>query len=269
VVVKLKGLDKGHVPSMATILYYSERGGPMNRISPWTKLLGLFLFVVMVTIMQSILLLLVVYALSLLLYVVGKFPLRKLLGWSLFPVFFILTISILFIFTQPGRPVIAFPGVFAITDMGLLLVVKLLLRGLAVVNYSLTFIMSTRYNEISVLADRILPSPFDVIFLLTYRFVFVVFEVLETALLAAWARGGSLRRGITSASSLYAKIFAVGVVYSFDKAERIGKAMEARGFSGELRSYGKLRNPSALEWAILVISIILIVLAYLYQGVIP
>lgn len=265
----MKSLEKGHVPSLATILYYSERGGPLNRVSPWVKLLVLFLFVVTATIIQSTLLLLALYALSLLIYVSGKFPLRKLIGWSLFPVLFILTVSILFIFSQPGRPVIAAPGVFAITDMGLLLVVKLLLRGLAVVNYSLTFIMSTRYSEISGLADRIFPRPFDVIFLLTFRFVFVVFEVLETALLAAWARGGSLRRGITSAGSLYAKIFAVGVVYSFDKAERIGKAMEARGFSGELRSYEKLRSPSALGWTILVISVLIVVAAYMYQGVIP
>lgn len=265
----MKGLERGHVPSLPTILYYSERGGPLNRVSPWTKLLGLFLFVVAATILQSTLLLLVLYTLSLVIYVSGKFPLKKLLKWSLFPVLFILTISILFIFSQPGRSIIVVPGVFVITDMGVLIVVKLLLRGLAVVNFSLTFIMSTKYSEISGLADSIFPRPFDVIFLLTFRFVFVVFGVLETALLAAWARGGSLRRGITSASSLYAKIFAVGVVYSFDKAERIGKAMEARGFTGELRSYEKLRAPSASEWAILAISIIFILLAYLYQGVIP
>jgi len=265
----LKSLERGHVPNLATIIYYSERGGPLNRASPWAKLLGLVLFVVAATIIQSALLLIVLYILSVLLYVLGKFPLRKLVGWSLFPVLFILTISILFIFSQPGRPVIAVPGVFVITDMGLLLVVKLLFRGLAVVNYSLTFIMSTRYSEISGLADRLFPRPFDVIFLLTFRFIFVVFEVLEAALLAAWARGGSLRRGVTSTSSLYAKIFAVGVVYSFDKAERIGKAMEARGFSGELRSYEKLRSPSALEWAILLISVLIVVTAYMYQGVIP
>lgn len=264
----MKSLEKSHIPSLWTILYYSEKGGPLSRVSPWSKLLGLFLFVAAATIIQSLSLLILLYLFSLLLYLVGKLPFRKLLGWSLFPAFFVLTVSIMFVFSQPGKALITVPGVLMITDGGVLLVVKLLLRGLAVVNYSLTFIMSTKYSELVGLADKLMPNPLDMIFVLTFRFIFVVLEVMETSLRAAWARGGSLRKGLVSKSSLYARIFAVNVLYSFERAEKVGKAMEARGFSGKLKSYEQLKTPSLAGWSILALSFFAIIMIYLFEGMI-
>jgi len=255
---------ESHIPDMPTIFYFSERGGRLSRISPWSKLLLLLFFVVSVTVIQSLVIVLLLYALTLSLYAAGGLPLRRLFGWSILPAVFVLTISILFIFSQGGTPVLVVPGLFTITDGGIFLVIKLLLKGLTVVNFSLAFIMSTKYAEISALADKVLPRPLDVVFLLTFRFVFITFEVINDLLTAAWARGGSLLKGVPKMASLYAKVFGIGVIYSFDKAERVGKAMEARGFSGELRSYGSLRPPSLLELAAIATAFCaVIVLAYL------
>jgi cobalt/nickel transport system permease protein len=265
----MKSLEQGHVPNMATILYYSERGGPLNKFSPWTKLIGLILFVVAATIIQSFYLLFSLYLLSVLVYGIGRFPLGKLASWSLFPIFFILTVSFLFIFEEPGNVVVEIPGFLALTDGGLMLIAKLILRGLAVVNYSLLFIMSTKYSEIAYLSNKIFPWPFDVIFLLTFRFIFVVFEVIDTALVAAWARGGSLKKGLASMSSLYARIFGIGILYSFDRAERVGKAMEARGFTGVLKSYKKVSYPSATGWLFIMICAVGLIVVYMLPGVFP
>lgn len=265
----MKSLEQGHVPNLSTILYYSERGGPLSHVSPWTMFIGLLILVVAATIIQNLLLLMGIFCISLLVYLAGKLPLRKLAAWSLFPVFFIVTISILFIFEQPGKPVFTVPGIFEITDGGIILVFTLILRGLAVVNYTLFFIMSTKYSEITYLTKKLFPWPFDIIFLLTFRFLFVVFEVIDTALIAAWARGGSLRKGLTSMSILYARIFSIGILYSFDRAERVGKAMEARGFSGRIRIYEEYDLPSLRGWLFLVICMTSLAIIYLYQGVFP
>lgn len=182
----MKGLDESHIPQMATILFHSERDSYLHRASPWTKLAGLVVFVVSVTVLNSISVLAMLYLFSLFVYSLGELPLRKLMKWSLFPTIFVLTISFLFVFEEPGRVLVSALGV-QLTDGGILLVVKLLLKGLAVVSFSIAFIMSTRYSSLSHLAERLLPWPFNVIFMLTFHFIFVVFDVINTALLAVWA----------------------------------------------------------------------------------
>lgn len=248
----MKTLDRGHVPDWGTIAYYSERGGPLNRTSPWTKLAGLLIFVLSVTISQSLVVLAAVYAVSLALYAIGRLPLGKLIRWYLLPVIYTITIAVLFVFDEPAE--------------GVALVLQLLLRALAVVTYSLALVLTTRFSEVTAMADRLLPRPFDAISMLTYHFIFVFFETMDGILLAAWARGGSLTRGIKELGALYARIFAYGVVFSFDRAERVGKAMEARGFNGSLRSFEEVKRPSVMGVSVLVLAVALLILVYFYQG---
>jgi cobalt/nickel transport system permease protein len=251
----MKTLDRGHVPDWGTISFYSERGGPLNRVSPWTKLMGLLVFILAVTIAQNLLILAAAYAVSVAVYAAGRLPLGKLVRWYFLPVLYTITIAILFVFDEPAE--------------GISLVVQLLLRALTVVTYSLALVLTTRFSEVTALAERLLPRPFDAIFMLTYHFIFVFFETMDRILLAAWARGGSFTRGIRELGSLYAKIFAYGVIFSFDRAERVGKAMEARGFNGSLHSFEEIRKPSFYGVCILAISVVVLFLIYFYQGLIP
>lgn len=251
----MKIIDRGHVPDWGTISFYSEGGGPLNKVSPWTKLAGLIIFILAATISQSFLLLTAAYVLSLGVYAAGNLPLRRLLKWYLLPTIYTLTIAVLFLFDEPAE--------------GVALVVQLLLRALTVVTYSLTIVLTTRFSEVTALAERLLPRPFDTVFMLTYHFIFVFFETMDRTLIAAWARGGGLTRGLRGLGGLYAKIFAYGVVFSFDRAERVGKAMEARGFKGNLQSFEEIRKPSPKGVFIIAFSVAVLILIYSYQGLIP
>ncbi len=251
----MKNVERSHVPDWGTISYYSELNNPLNRVSPWTKLGALLIFILAATITQNSLILLAVYAISLIIYKAGRLPLRRLFRWYLLPVVYTITIAILFVFDEPAG--------------GVLLIASLLLRALAVVTYSLALVLSTRYSEVTALADRLLPRPFNTIFLLTYHFIFVFFELMDRILVATWARGGSLTKGISNLGSLYARIFAYGVIFSFDKAERVGKAMEARGFKGVLVSHEALRRPSVGDFLILAASAASIFAIYYFQGLLP
>jgi cobalt/nickel transport system permease protein len=227
----------------------------LNRVSPWTKLAALLIFIFAVTISQNLLILLLIYLLSVLVYAAGRLPLRRLIRWYLLPVIYTLTIALLFVFDEPAE--------------GIMLIASLLLRALAVVTYSLALVLTTKYSEVTALADRTLPRPFDTIFLLTYHFIFVFFELMDRILVASWARGGSLTSGIRNQGSLYAKIFAYGIVFSFDKAERVGKAMEARGFRGSLVSHEAIKRPSIGGVFILTVSAAIIIMIYYYQVLMP
>lgn len=122
--------------------------------------------------------------------------------------------------------------------------------------------MTTKYAQLVYLAKKILPSPINTMFLLSYRFSFVVFESISTMLKAVRSRGGTLVKGFLGKSRLYGAIFATSLVHSIEKAERVGKAMEARGFSGELPVYQTPPLPSLAGELFIVFSIVLFLISY-------
>jgi cobalt/nickel transport system permease protein len=245
---------------------YSEKGqSPIHRSSPWTKIAFLLLLVLTVVTVQNFLLLLTVYIFVLIAYGTGGLPKKKLLKWYLFPIFFVFIIAIVFIFNEPGLALIKiefYSLSLTLTDAGLLLLTRLLVKSLIMVTFSFTLIMTTKYAQLVYLIKKLLPSPINSMFLLSYRFSFVVLESLSTMLKAVHSRGGAFVKGFLGKSRLYGAIFATSLIHSIEKAERVGKAMEARGFSGEISVYEKPPFPSPVEIFFTSLCIILLVISY-------
>jgi cobalt/nickel transport system permease protein len=207
-----------------------------------------------------------VYAFALLTYWASGLPKKKLLNWYLLPTFFVLVIAVLFIFNEPGLTLIRmdFLGFSLIlSDAGLLLLLRLLIKSLIMVTFSLTMVMTTKYAQLAYLAKKLLPSPINSMFLLSYRFSFVIFESVSTMLKAVRSRGGGFVRGFLGKSRLYGAIFATSLIHSIEKAERVSKAMEARGFSGELRVYEKPPLPSYAGILSIALCVVLFSISYL------
>lgn len=257
----------GHIPDFETISMYSEKGQTLiHRSSPWTKIAFLLLLISLVVVVQNLLMLLIVYAFVLVAYWAGGLPKKKLPKWYLLPILFVLIIAIVFVFDEPGLTLIKIDlyGLsLKLTDAGLLLLMKLLVKSLIMVTFSFTLVMTTKYGQLVYLAKKLLPSPINIMFLLSYRFSFVVFESISTMLKAVHSRGGALVKGILGKSRLYGAIFATSLIHSIEKAERVGKAMEARGFSGELPVYETPSLPSLGGALFITLSIILLLISYL------
>jgi cobalt/nickel transport system permease protein len=245
---------------------YSEKGKSLiHRSSPWTKIAFLLLLVSIVVVDQNLTILLILYASVLAVYWSGGLPKKKLPKWCLFPIAFVLIIAAAFIFDEPGFALIRIElyGLsLSLTDAGLLLLIKLLVKSLIMVTLSLTLIMTTKYAELVYLAKKLLPSPINSMFLLSYRFSFVVFENISTMLKAVRSRGGALVKGFLGKSRLYGAIFAMSLIHSIEKAERVGKAMEARGFSGELPVCQTPSRPSLAGVLFITLSIVLFLISY-------
>lgn len=236
-----------HVPDFGMISHFAEHGdSPLHKANSYLKLAYVLLVVIAATSLQKIDYLLVLFFLTLAAYRVGNLPIRLLLRWYLIPVSFVLTIALLFIFNEPGTPIISL-GVspqIQLTYGGLWLLIRLLLRTLSVVTYSFSFIMTTKYAHLCATANSILPTPINTVFLLAYRFSFVILEEVTSLLKALSSRGGDLAKGLLTQTRIFGGIFAVAFVHSFDRAERIAKAMEARGFDGRITVYSAPEKPS-------------------------
>ena len=228
-----------HIPDLDLITYYAEtRQTSFSRVSPWTKFSLLILIILLVTLTRDVIILAGLYCIVLGAYAGARLPVRKLFAWYALPVIFVLSLAGIMAWNEPGSAVVSFSitGIpFVLTDNGILLILILLLKALIVVTYSLFFLMTTRYQHFSAMIYRIFPSPIDQIFLMAYRFLFLTLAMTSSILKAVRSRGGGLIHSIKVQGRLFAEIFALVFIRSFERSERVHKAMIARGFSG---SYG-------------------------------
>ncbi len=149
----------------------------------------------------------------------------------------------------------------AISDNGVMLMATLLVRALAVVTFSLAVFMTTKYTHITIVASRIMPGALANIFLLSYRFMFETSDEVSDVLDAMRSRGGSLAKGALRQTRMFAGIFGIAFVHAFDRAERIAKAMEARGYVGEFPVTEPLRKPTAGGYVLIALGVASLALA--------
>lgn len=252
-----------HIPDFRLMTFFAENGtSAVHSMNAWTKGALLAVVILLVIVADDPILLSVLFLFAVAFYAVGKLPIRLLIGWYSLPVFFVVTIAVLFIFTEPGDTLASVEllgRTLAITDAGLMLLLTLLLRALAVVTFSLALFMTTKYSHLAYLVSKILPRPLANIFLLSYRFNFETSDEISDVVDAVHSRNGNLVRGISKQTRLFAGIFGLSFIHAFERAERIAKAMEARGFSGEFPKVEHLARPSARGYLLLSLAILALV----------
>jgi cobalt/nickel transport system permease protein len=233
----MPGNISGHIPDINLITYYSEHNRTFfARVSPWTKAIALLVIILFITVVQSLALLVALYAVVLTIYAAAGLPVRRLFAWYWLPLFFVFSLVVLMIWNVPGKALFSI-GAFGygatLTDNGVLMLVRLLLKALISVSFSLFFLMTTRYNYFSTMIYRIFPSPIDQVFLMSYRFIFLTLKMVDTMVKALRSRGSGLIASAAKQSRLFAEVFALVFIRSYDRADRVNKAMESRGFSGK------------------------------------
>ncbi|MDD1718854.1 MAG: energy-coupling factor transporter transmembrane protein EcfT [Methanoregulaceae archaeon] len=253
-----------HIPDLDLITVYAQRQDTwFSGVSPWTKFAGLFLIVLLVTLTKNLLVCISLYVVVLLVYAASDLPVRKLFSWYLIPVLFVLSLVGIMAWTEPGVPLFTLDlGIFplTLTDAGAMLVVTLLLKALISVTYSLFFLMTTRYQYFSAMISRIFPSPLDQIFLMAYRFLFLTLSMIGAMMKAIRSRGGGIVRSLRVQGRIFAEVFALVFIRSFDRAERVSRAMISRGYQGKLEAATDIPRPGLSGYGTIAVSLMAIVL---------
>jgi cobalt/nickel transport system permease protein len=245
-----------HVPDPRLITAYAEqRTSPLHRVNPWTKLGVVGALVLAVTVLDRLALLAGLYGIVLIVYGLADLPFRRLAGWYTLPLLFIVSVAGPLAFLEPGVPIggaLTTPvGEVSVTWAGLVLFAELSFRSLTVVTFTLTATMTTKYTDVAYILGRLLPRPVDQVALLTYRFTFVMVEVLENLVKAALARGANLSE-FWSNKRLYARILGMTMLSAIEQSERLVKSMEARGYDGDVTLYSDVSRPPIHEILIVV-----------------
>lgn len=254
-----------HIPDFRLVTHHAEAGdSPVHRMNPWTKAALLVVVVAFATVLTDAVLLSVLFIAALAFYAAARLPFGLLAGWLTLPVLFVVTLAIMFVFTEPGDEVLGMDILgdrVSVTDQGLVMLYKLLVRALSVVTFSLTLFMSTRYAQIAHLAQRLLPGALAGVFLLSYRFMFVASDEVTDVIDAMNARSARMVRGVLNQSKTYAGIFGLSFLHAFERAEDIAKAMESRGFTGTMPVSAKVPRPGAAGIAAIVVACLLLAIA--------
>jgi cobalt/nickel transport system permease protein len=262
-----------HIPDLDLITYYAEKGDSFFfHMSPWTKGCLLVFIVLLVTVSRSLVLLLGLYIVVLLLYLLAGLPAGKLVFWYTLPVLFVVSLVGLMMWSEPGLPLLSWTiGSFTLvlTDNGVLLVVILLTKALITVTFSLFFLMTTRYQHFAGIISRIFPAPLDQVFLMAYRFLFLTLAMTASLFKSVRSRGGSLVHSLRMQGRLFAGVFALVFIRSFERGERVHKAMTARGYTGSYPLSGEVPRPGIAEYSLLAVTGALVAAAVLlspYRG---
>lgn len=245
-----------YIPDLDLITYYAEnRASVLSGTSPWTRVCMVLFVIVLVTVIRSIALLACLFLIGFLLYVSAGLPVKKIILWYTLPVLFVFSLVGILMWSEPGTVLLSIPaGGFALslTDNGVLLLVTLLVKALISVTFSLLFLMTTRYRHLAGIISRIFPAPLDQIFLVAYRFLFLTLSMTDAMLRAVRSRGGGLFRSLRMQGPLFAGVFALVFIRSFERGERVHKAMTSRGFTGTFPLSGEVPRPSPAGYGLIV-----------------
>jgi len=255
-----------HVPDLGLITHYSEFGeSPVHKISPWTKAILLPVVVFDITVISDLRLLLMMLLAVVFLYWASELPIVPLFYWWTLPAFFVTSIAFLLVWSVPGASLISY-GSLHLTSGGVAFFVTLIIKALIGVTYSLVLLMTTKYNYLTHIISKVLPYPLSQITLLTYRFLFLTLEGLESTVIAMKSRGGLKLSGLRKSGKFYGSVFALAFIRSFDKADRVAKAMESRAYNGKLTSSYGVPRPSVGGFVFIFVAVLLSTCLYSSGG---
>jgi cobalt/nickel transport system permease protein len=251
-----------HIPDLDLITSYAEHGDSFfSKVSPWTKLAALVCVILLVTLTRSLVVCTGLFLAVFLTYRSAGLPVKKLFAWYLLPLIFVLSLVGIMAWSEPGTALVSFSvaGIaISLSDNGAILVITLLLKALISVTFSLFFLMTTRYQHFSGMISRLFPSPLDQIFLLAYRFLFLTLAMTGTMIKAVRSRGGGIIRSVWVQGRLFAEIFALVFIRSFERAERVDKAMHARGYHGFYVAGSEIPRPGWYGYGVICACVIAI-----------
>jgi cobalt/nickel transport system permease protein len=104
---------------------------------------------------------------------------------------------------------------------------------------------------------------------MAYRFLFLTLAMTVAMLKSVRSRGGGLVHSLWMQGRIFAGVFALVFIRSFERGERVHKAMIARGFSGTYPRSGEVPRPGVAEYSLLAVSGALVTAAVLlspYRG---
>lgn len=245
---------------------HSHVASSVQRWDPRVKLVSLTVFIFATALLKTIPLVLIAFVVAAVLLLLSRIPLGFVAHTVQWIVLFLLPFFIILPVTYPGTATLHFLGIpFAME--GLRLAVLIVVKAMVIVMSAIVIFGSVRFDIAMIALQRLKCPPVIVqMMLFTYRYIFLFMaemERMDTAMKA---------RGFVKGPNLYTlKVMGgfVGtlLIRSFERTERIYKAMLSKGYQGEFHTLVEFKTgPKDFVKAILVIAVAVALLGWDLAG---
>ncbi|WGI17925.1 cobalt ECF transporter T component CbiQ [Methanonatronarchaeum sp. AMET-Sl] len=233
----------------------------LHKFNPKTKIISALILILSIVLLQNIIPLTIALSLVFTAAILSGLPIKKLLNRLKWIFMFMAAIFIFVPFFTPGET--AFTILFlTATYEGLTTASIISLKMLTIMTLSMAVIMTTKFEEIlRSLSELGVPKTFIEIFFLTYKYIFVIFEETEKSMMSAKSRGYQLSPK-PSKLKVLGNLIGMIFVRSFDRSQRVHKAMMARGYRGKMvttidRNIGITNSDLAMSFSSIALAILL------------
>jgi len=204
----------------------------VHNLDPRIKIIPAIIFAVVVAVSSNFLALLPALAVSLFLIILARLPMRRVFHRLLLVNGLILILWLFLPFTYRGETLFSI-GPLAGTKEGIMYAGQITVKCNAILLAMVALLATSPIFTLGHALSRLyVPDKIIHLFLFTYRYIHVIFQEYHRLINAMRIRGFVPRTNMHTYRT-YAYLVGMLLVRSYDRAERIHRAMLCRGFSGK------------------------------------
>lgn len=203
----------------------------LHQADPRGKLLIAFAYTISLALLQTLIAGMAAIFISFCLVLLSQVPMIKLIQRLFLINGFIAFLWIFLPFSAPGEPIFEL-WQWTATLQGVKLACLITLKSNAIVLGIIALVSTTSIAKLGqALSCLRLPQKFTLLFLITYRYLNVLFEEYKRLVTAAQIRGFVPKTNMHTYKT-YGYLLAMVLIKSYDRAQRVYQAMLLRGFNG-------------------------------------
>jgi cobalt/nickel transport system permease protein len=220
---------------------YASVVSPIQRWDPRFKLAGLGFLILAIAMLKTIPMAAAALLIGAVVLAVSALPMHFVSHGLSFILIFLIPFFLILPFSYPGPAAYHVLGLSFAWE-GLRLAALIFMKALAIVLITFAAFGSSRF-DISMMALRDLKCPKVVVqmLLFTYRYTFVFLDEMGRMYTAMRARG-FIERTDRRTLRVFGHFVGTLLVHSFERTERVYKAMLSKGYQGELHSMISFRS---------------------------
>jgi len=223
---------------------YVHLASPLHRWEPRCKLIGLMALIFAFSFVGNLSILPAMVGVTAALFIVSKLPVSFMLTRLRYPGLFILAVILILPFVS-GQTVVLSIGPLDVRQEGLISVFSIATRFFSILTIGLVLFSTTPFlTTIKSMRALGLPSILADMAFLFFRYLFEISDDLRRMEMAMRLRGLRVRRFSLHALRTLAWLGGSILVRSYERADRVYKAMILRGYGHAGRSQYDLRASS-------------------------
>ncbi len=245
---------------------YASVASPIQRWDPRVKTVALGLLIIAIALLKSLPMAAAALVLAAIILGISALPMHFVSHGLAFILVFLLPFFIVMPLTYPGEAafyVIGLPFAWE----GLRIAALIFMKALAIVIVSFALFGSSRF-DVSMIALQRLKCPKIIVqmLLFTYRYTFLFLDEMKRMYTSMRVRG-FIARTDRRTLRIFGHFVGTLLVHSFERTERVYKAMLSKGYQGELHSMVTFRSgPMDYVKALVVLVLALALVATDFSG---